>query len=207
MRIKITAILILFLLFLCGCQLNGNSVDNRQVNVTVFAVPNSGDFSPLFFKGQDVLAQQGHTGAGNEISLYSSNDFKDYKRIALFKNHYGQFYVNPRNSKEIFLVSYNGTKGIFKSVDQGQSWQQIYDDSADYLVFHPAKGNELFLEKSDRTQGLEIIHSTDSGIHWSKIILAKEIEAGYQFIIDPMNPKHFLIPARTGLWESWDGGS
>jgi hypothetical protein len=140
------------------------------------------------------------------MSLYSSSNFKEYKKIAFFENHFGQFYVNPYNSKEVFFVSNEGEKSVFKSINQGYSWQKVYNSPADNLVFHPSNKNELFLVKNNTAQGTEIIKSNDSGVHWNKMTSIKEISWAYQIVIDPMNYEHFLIPARNGLWESLNGG-
>ena len=213
MGIKKVGILIIFLVLLCGCQLfstYNNSLDKEQVKVTEYAVPDLDYFSPIFFKGETMLAQQGQDVPKHYMSLYTSNHFKNFKQIALFKNCFGQFYMNQNNSEEVFFVSSEGKKCIFRSSDQGNSWQKIYEDDADYLsleylAFHPSN-HEIFLVKNYREQGIKILKSKDSGMHWNKLWETKEILMVYQFIIDPKNTKHFLIAAAKGLWESLDSG-
>ncbi|MBE0449014.1 MAG: hypothetical protein IBX64_13150 [Actinobacteria bacterium] len=219
MRIKRIVILILFSIILHGCEplTENHNSDQRQVKVTEFANQNLNEFSPIFFKGETVLVQQ-REGVPKTLmgtALYSSNNLKEYNKITSFKNHFGQFYANPRNSEEVFFVSEVGEGGteqiVFKSSDQGDTWQQVYNDSADdltlaNLVFHPSNTGELFLVKNDKIQGIEIIKSNDSGIHWSKLSATKQITMAYQLVIDAKNSKHFLIAAVNGLWESLDGG-
>ncbi|KAA5806165.1 WD40/YVTN/BNR-like repeat-containing protein [Thermoanaerobacterium thermosaccharolyticum] len=217
MRIKKLTILVLFLLllFLYGCRYH--IFDKNQVKVIKYSVPNFGYFCPIFFQGKEVVAQQGQDTPRDltNMTLYSSKDFKKYNKIALFEDHFGQFYVSPYNSKEIFFMSTEGKEGteqiVFKSNDGGKSWGQVYYNSDDSMMladmtFSPSNRNEIFLVKNDKEHGIEIIESHDSGIHWSKANSTKEIIMSTHLVIDPNNSKHFLVSASNGLWESIDGG-
>ncbi|QSZ27399.1 hypothetical protein ACETAC_00170 [Aceticella autotrophica] len=223
MQIKKLMILVLSLflffyfifIFLYGCQYH--VFDKNQVKLIKYSVPNLGYFCPIFFQGKEILAQQGQDTPRDltNMALYSSKDFNKYNRIAIFEGHFGQFYVSPYNSKEIFFMSTEGKEGteqiIFKSNDGGKSWEQVYYDSANNMMiadmtFSPSSRNVIFLIKNDKKLGIEIIKSHDSGIHWSKGNYIKDITMAYHLVIDPNNSKHFLVSASNGLWESIDGG-
>jgi hypothetical protein len=116
----IILIFILLSVLLSGCQLtkavNHNLFNKRQVKITKFAVPYLDNFIPIFFKENTIIAQQGIDVPRHEMSLYSSSNFKEYKKIAFFENHFGQFYVNPYNSKEVFLCPMKAKKVFSKAL-------------------------------------------------------------------------------------------
>ena len=130
--------------------------------------------------------------------------------------------VHPNDPSTIYL-GYSGG-GIFKTTDNGNSWNPIFDDQP-YLAigdmaFHPNDPETIFVGTGDPSItgypfiGNGIYKTTDGGITWTNLGLSETFIVS-KIIIDPTNPD--IIYAGTmglpyertndrGLYKSTDGG-
>ena len=137
--------------------------------------------------GENVSGR--HVGWGDGV--YKSLDAgKTWKNMGLSKSeHIGKILVDPRNSNVIFVAaegplwSAGGERGLYKSVDGGNSWKLVleidqYTGVTD-VEFNPANPDVVFAatyQRFRRTWALMsggpnsgIYKSTDNGERWRKI--------------------------------------
>ncbi len=106
--------------------------------------------------------------------------------------------------------------GIFKSIDKGQSWQQLpsTNNNPEFniitrLIVNPADGNVILASTAPHNLSTDdtssIMRSTDGGITWTKV---KEIKGIFEQII--ATPGNFNIQYASqngaGIWKSTDTG-
>ncbi len=130
--------------------------------------------------------------------------------------------VHPTNT-DIMYLGYSGG-GIFKTTDNGQTWNPIFDDQP-YLAigdmaFHPNDPETIFVGTGDPSItgfpfiGNGIYKTTDGGSTWTNIGLSETYIVS-KIIIHPSNPN--IIYAGTmglpyertndrGLYKTTDGG-
>lgn len=106
--------------------------------------------------------------------------------------------------------------GIFKSTDQGQSWQQLPSTNnhpefsvVTRMITDPADGNVIVATtvphnlSTDNTSS--IMRSADGGVTWSKVLSVRGILE--QVIASPGNfDVQYVAQNAVGVWKSTDGG-
>ncbi|ABB16173.1 WD40/YVTN/BNR-like repeat-containing protein [Carboxydothermus hydrogenoformans] len=209
--LKKTMIFFIITIILSGCWPNVERnkknlfrIDNFQVKITQYPLP-EGFFRPLWIGGTTVFAQQGQDYPKKFISLYESKDLKNYNLVVQFPNQFGQFFINPKNNKEIYFISYTGEQGVYKSKDGGK-WHKIFQGKVEKIIFDPKSPDTYYLIQNKEPIGVKVYISRDGGEHWNFKFSVQEIFYATQLFINPLNEKQIYITARNGLWESLDGG-
>jgi photosystem II stability/assembly factor-like uncharacterized protein len=184
-----------------------------------------------------IYVGTGESNMRNTVSygngMYKSTDGGDnWTKIGLDSSeHISKILINPNNTKILYVAvpgalwSDSKSRGLYKSIDGGDSWQKIlYTDEktgcAD-VVMNPQNPDELvatmweFRRKpyafNSGGKGSAMYKSTDGGKTWTKITKGlPEGELGrIALALSPSNPKHLLaiVEAKaTGLFVSNDGG-
>lgn len=127
--------------------------------------------------------------------------------------------VKPSSPDSIFFGVFN--RGVFRSVDGGQSWTAPNADLAGFasrvFAFDPRDANTMYVSVStvSSTPAAALYRSTDAGATWSPHstnlppdLFAKDLQ------IDPANPARMLLAvwqgpyagSSGGLYSSTDGG-
>ncbi len=152
--------------------------------------------------------------------------------------HIGRIVVNPQDENEVFvaaagkLYGKSDDKGLYKSTDGGQSWDQIFflSDSTSCIdvAIHPDNSNIIYACMWERTRkawardygGVTsgIYRSVDGGQNWDQLtngLPASDTETGRIGItISPSNPNILYASFTTnsitntynGIYRSNDGG-
>ena len=118
--------------------------------------------------------------------------------------------VDPQNSEIVYVVA---TRGLYKSVDGGGSWNRITSESTggfvNPLVIDPNNTAVMYTLKHIKTDNNNdvggIIKSTDSGRTWR---LSMEIEnhSSYKIIVDPNNSSIVYTIGDGRIYKSADTG-
>jgi hypothetical protein len=119
--------------------------------------------------------------------------------------------IDPRNSA-VFYVGL-GTGGLFKTGDNGVSFNAIFDKqptlSIGAVAVAPSDSDVVWVgsgEANDRNSsewGDGIYRSTDGGEHWANVGL-KESRAIARIVVHPVKPEVAYVAAMGHLWK--DGG-
>jgi photosystem II stability/assembly factor-like uncharacterized protein len=122
--------------------------------------------------------------------------------IAIFQKNPAIIYVgtgegNPRNSQ-------NSGRGIFKSMDGGQTWTHLgLDDTRQIhrVIIHPENPDIVWAGVSGATWGASeergVYKTVDGGKTWNKTLYLNDITGVSDLVIDPTNPNKLVV----GMWE------
>jgi photosystem II stability/assembly factor-like uncharacterized protein len=111
--------------------------------------------------------------------------------------------VDPTNSDVVYAGT---TKGLYKSVDQGEHWTKlegaVQDSYISAIQLDPSQPSTLFLATSDHVQ-----KSEDSGATWQPKIKGLDATSIRSLKISPSNPQVLYVGTNGGgLYRSVDGG-
>jgi photosystem II stability/assembly factor-like uncharacterized protein len=115
--------------------------------------------------------------------------------------------ISPVNPDIVYAIieSTPESKGFYRSVDRGASWQKMSDHSAQGQYY-----NEIFCDpkNADKVYSVETIShvTTDGGKSWKTISNNKRHVDDHAMWIDPDDPTHFLIGGDGGIYETFDDG-
>lgn len=184
-----------------------------------------------------VFVGTGESNMRNSVSigngLYKSTDSGDnWKKIGLDSvEHISKIVIDPANSNIIYVAapgplwSTSKHRGLYKSVNGGDSWEKIYyvnenTGCADLLI-DPTNSNVLFISMwqfrrqpfSFNSGGVSsgLYKSTDAGKTWKEITkgLPPKPFGRIAMTLAPSDPKQMLAiveSKNTGLYISSDGG-
>jgi len=129
--------------------------------------------------------------------------------------------ANARNSMGV-------GRGIWKSVDGGDSWRHVGLERSEHIeaiLAHPTDPKTAWVSAMGPawSDGEErgIFKTTDGGETWRKVLFVDATTGGFELVLDPSNPEHLLASTwefrrrpwflnsggkGSGLWKSWDGG-
>ena len=181
--------------------------------------------------GENVSGR--HVGYGDGV--YKSLDGGiSWKNMGLkTSEHIGMIAVDPGNSNVIYVAaqgplwSGGGERGLYKSADGGETWEQILSGGqytgVNEVHFDPRNPNVLFAVKHQRLRNVAalinggpesgIFKSEDSGKTWRELTegLPEEDMGKIGLAISPIDPDVVYatieLGRRTGgFWRSEDGG-
>ena len=95
--------------------------------------------------------------------------------------------------------------GVYKSIDEGQSWQYISTSYFSDIAVHPTSPNILFATRTFSTNSYEgVYRSEDTGETWTQISGIQES----RIIINENNPDQMFIfgSSYIGIWRTDDAG-
>jgi len=181
--------------------------------------------------GENVSGR--HVGFGD--GLYRSRDGgKSWTNMGLrASEHIGMIRIDPRDSKVIYVAaqgplwSAGGERGVYKTVDGGETWQRILsagkytganevhldpvNPDVVYAVLHQRMRNVAVLINGGPESG--IFKSTDGGANWRELTegLPEEDKGKIGIAISSQDPDVIYatieLARRTGgFWRSADGG-
>ncbi|MBC7194999.1 MAG: fibronectin type III domain-containing protein, partial [Caldisericia bacterium] len=102
--------------------------------------------------------------------LYKSTDSgKNWKLISLKETDVYKIFIDPKDSKIIYVNTSNGFK---RSTDGGITWKNLFNENVDTMSFHP----NLPIIYANR--GRNLIKSEDDGLTWKYIT--------WDYSIDPV---------------------
>ena len=108
------------------------------------------------------------------------------------------FAIHPTRSS-IFLV---GMGGIFKSVDAGNTWKQVFNrPPVNTIVIDPKNPDNMFA--AGGTRGY--YKSTDGGETWTNV--GTDLRSVYCLLIDPMNTSIMYAGTYGSVYKSTDMGN
>ena len=151
-----------------------------------------------------------HVGYGDGI-YKSSDGGKSWKNMGLNKSeHLAKIIIHPNNSNILWVASQGplwskgGERGIYKSIDGGETWKQTLGDNkwvgATDLLIDPRSPNVLYAATWQRHRtgagymgggpGTAIYKSVDSGENWEKLQngIPKSNLGKIGLAISPQNP-------------------
>ena len=111
--------------------------------------------------------------------------------------------VDPMNSDVVYAGT---TKGLYKSMDQGEGWVKISGSIQDSYIsaiqVDPSQPSTLYMATSDRVQ-----KSEDSGMTWQSKINGLEATSIRSLQISPSDPRVLYVGTNGGgLYRSVDAG-
>ncbi len=111
--------------------------------------------------------------------------------------------VDPTNSDVVYAGT---TKGLYKSMDQGEHWDKIQGSIQDSYIsaiqVDPSQSSTLYMATSDRVQ-----KSEDSGVTWVPKINGLDAASIRSLQINPSDPRVLYVGTNGGgLYRSSDAG-
>jgi len=111
--------------------------------------------------------------------------------------------IDPVNSKIIYVAT--STNGIWKTVDGGQHWFQIFYQKRTVLssIILDSRTNTIYVAVDVGPTGGGVLKSTDNGINWKWVL--QEQSAG-DVRLDPLNSDIVYVTTARGIFKSVDRG-
>jgi photosystem II stability/assembly factor-like uncharacterized protein/CTP:phosphocholine cytidylyltransferase-like protein len=111
--------------------------------------------------------------------------------------------IDPVNSKIIYVATL--TNGIWKTVDGGQHWFQIFYQKRTVLssIILDSRTNTIYVAVDVGPTGGGVLKSTDNGINWKWVL--QEQSAG-DVRLDPLNSDIVYVTTARGIFKSVDRG-
>ena len=115
----------------------------------------------------------------------------------------------PSNPNMIYAIieAQPDEKGIYRSSDFGQNWEQ----RSDHMTTSPQYYNEISVDPHDENvlYSLDTFskRSIDGGKTFTDLGVAHRHVDDHALWIDPDNTGHLIIGGDGGIYESWDGGN
>ena len=181
--------------------------------------------------GENVSGR--HVGWGDGV--YRSRDGgKSWKWVGLDKSeHIGKILIDPRDGDVVYVASEGplwstgGERGVFKTADGGETWDNVLvidnDTGVTELVFDPSNPDMLVAAAYQRRRhiwalmaggpGSGIYKSSDAGESWRRIEtgLPKDDMGKIGLAVTPANPNHVYATIEAsdrekGFYRSTDKG-
>lgn len=141
--------------------------------------------------------------------LLLSLDWGDsWKTVHNFKTNANKLYINPYNSQHIYVAT---SKGFFRSLDEGQSWQEIINDWRDDYPGIDRFKELVFAEEGQALYYLSnygILKSHNYGDSWRPLTLItppNSVDIN-TFSLNPHSSKEIYYVVGKVLYHSLNGG-
>lgn len=146
--------------------------------------------SSILYRATDVGLFMSHTGGDSWTQIHDSS--------------INDFVLNPKTRGIIYLASGNS---VFKTTDNGQSWQLLYAEAKkDVQVVSLAVSyrdtSQVYLLASDGT----LLSSLDWGDSWQAIYDFDDNQT-HTILIDPANSNYIYVASNSKLYRSADSAA
>ena len=185
--------------------------------------------------GKPLLYYMGATGGGVWRTTDGGNSWHNISD-GYFGGSIGAIAVSEYDNNVIYVgggeVTVRGNMsygyGMWKSVDAGETWEQIGLKDSRHIVrirIHPKNPDLVYAavlgNVFDKSSERGVYRSKDGGKNWERILYANDQAGAVDLVLDPANPRHLyastwyvkrtpysLISGGEGsaLWKSTDGG-
>ncbi len=128
---------------------------------------------------------------------------------ALVTGRIADFDVDPKNSNVYYVATAAG--GVWKSVNRGISWVSTFDQGGSFnlccIKVDPKDSNIVWLGTGENSNprssmiGDGLYKSTDAGMTWTRVALAKSEHIG-NIQIDPRDSNVVYVSAQGPLWSA-----
>ena len=213
---------------------NWKNISDGYFGGTIGAIAIAPSNESVIYVGEGENSMRGNVSEGLDGMWKSTDDGRTWKNIGLKEaRHIVRLIVHPKNPDIIWaavmghLFGPNETRGVFKSIDGGQTWKKVLyinpQTGASDLIIDPTNPETLYagtwqlirtpysLESGGEGSGL--YKSTDGGETWNSIKTNKGFPKGVWGItgiaVAKSNPdKLYAIieNAKGGLYMSEDAG-
>ncbi len=169
--------------------------------------------------------------------IYKSEDGgKSWKNMGLKNSeHIGMIAIDPKNSNIVYVAAYGplwspgGDRGIYKTIDGGKNWTQIFkvSENTGFNEIHldPRNSNVIYATAHQRRRQVytyinggpesNIFKSNDGGSTWDTLSngLPKDVDKGrIGLAISPVNPDYIYAiyeagDKKGGVYRSTDRGA
>lgn len=124
--------------------------------------------------------------------------------------------VNSTNTKEILAGAPTG--GLWKTTDEGSSWECLTDDvpviGVAGIAIDWSNPNVIYIATGDKDAGdnnsVGVLKSTDGGATWKETGLSFDVSDGTtirRMIMHPTNPNTIFVGYSHGIYRTTDGGA
>lgn len=125
--------------------------------------------------------------------------------------------VDPNNENTWYAGAPSG--GLWKSVDAGNTWVNLFDDFAQIgvsgIAIDPNDSNVIYIATGDDdafdSYSIGVFKSTDGGLNWNATSLNAQISdfswSMNEIFIDPTNSNIVWVATNKGLYKSTDAGA
>ena len=143
--------------------------------------------------------------------IYRSEDGGEHWTSVLPYLHVSDIEVDPSNPGVIYVAGWGSgaaptlEPGVYKSVDEGKTWEHISASPFFDVAVHPTFPNRLFAVRRFTTNPEEgVYRSDDAGVTWTQISDVPQT----RILINQNNPDQMIIfgEAYIGIWRTDDGG-
>jgi len=149
-----------------------------------------------------------YAGTGAGALLKSEDSGRSWVVKKWFRGGISQIAVNPKDTRRILVGTF---KGLFKSIDGGETWKDLSESLEEYeksisvhsLVFNNADPDILYLGSR-----YGLLKSTDEGENWEEIpLLVKPGETSLlRIATDYQDPKKIYLGLDSTVYRSTNGG-
>lgn len=153
--------------------------------------------------GTGTLFRSGHPEEGGTLGVEASTDGENWRRLADVASPPVDFHamtVSFADPKAMYGWD-SGGRGLFRSPDGGNRWEQISPRGLPDQIFALAAPGAAGVVLAGTPAGL--FRSDDAAASWRKIVEGQAFAIGS----DPKDPRHLLAFEEQGMQVSRDGGS
>ncbi len=116
---------------------------------------------------------------------------------------------DPTEQDTVLLGGMLNPHGIHRSDDRGATWHVFTDGlpqaSIRSVTVDPSNPSIVYAAAAEGYYPGGVYKSQDEGKSWAMLPGSREFGGG--FALDPGDPSHLIAGSRSGLWQSFDGGS
>ena len=175
------------------------------------------DVLDLVIDPADPLTLYAATNGGwiwDDKGLYkSTNGGNNWNRLATGQSFWAvsSLVIDPQHTTTLYAAlsgadDYNGTRGVIKSTDGGDTWRMVYTDpplhpSYPILAIDPRRTDTLYLALNSG-----VYKTTDGGESWQPATSGLPAVKVSAMVIDPQVTTTIYLGTNAGVYKSIDGG-